>query len=160
MCLVAFGIMRQRYSASPFSLTGRKELQGEFADKILHHQPPNRQQQHLNSGAINAMNVLRGLFPYFLKHQLHLQVFHGKKESNPRDQFMVHTKKRQPEATKNLLQLFLQTERKKCVFMFLCLWRGRKVNYAHWKKKKCCVKVQRVPLGTLIHQQLPNHKCW
>lgn len=39
--LVAFGIMGQRYSPSPFPLTGTKELQGEFADLILHHQPPN-----------------------------------------------------------------------------------------------------------------------
>lgn len=76
-------------------------------------------------------------------------------------QFLVQVTKRQPGATQNLLQLFIQPEReggeKKC-FPVLYLWGGRKVNYPHGKKKKMLNKGTGVPLGTLIHQQLPNQK--
>lgn len=47
--------------------------------------------------------------------------------------------------------------KKKC-FHVLHLWGGRKVNYPQGKKKKMLNKGTGVPLGTLIHQQLPNQK--
>lgn len=130
-----------------FPLRGRKELPGEFADKIrlCTTNPSPTLAAASELGSITARNAFWGLFTHFLKHQLHLQVFHGRKEIPEIRSWNRWEKKAELAAVVSSAR-----KKEKCGFMFLCVWRGRKVNYPHGKKKKCWVKVQE----TLIHQQL------